>query len=127
MSDVLLATSFFLKNDPKQIEKMRPYAPLGTLYAAASLRNRGYSVAVFDAMLSEAGVGLDLDLPQHEATDRQCGGRDDRDHHQVELGGDPPSHSEKTHTHHLYRWSAPRTTSSASSIRMWAMALRLRT
>jgi hypothetical protein len=35
MTDVLLAHSFFLRNDPKQVEKMRPYAPLATLYAAA--------------------------------------------------------------------------------------------
>lgn len=53
MSDILLATSFFLKSDAKQIEKMRPYAPLGTLVVAANLRNLGYSVAVFDAMLSD--------------------------------------------------------------------------
>jgi anaerobic magnesium-protoporphyrin IX monomethyl ester cyclase len=50
--DVLLAHSFFLKNDPKQIEKMRPYPPLGTLYAASFLREKGYEIAVFDAMLS---------------------------------------------------------------------------
>jgi len=53
MTDVLLAHSFFLRNDPKQVEKMRPYAPLGTLYAAAILRDQGYSVALFDAMLAE--------------------------------------------------------------------------
>ncbi|HZF07976.1 MAG TPA: radical SAM protein [Thermoanaerobaculia bacterium] len=53
MTDVLLAHAFFLKNDPKQVEKMRPYAPLGTLYAASHLRSRGYSVALFDAMLAE--------------------------------------------------------------------------
>jgi anaerobic magnesium-protoporphyrin IX monomethyl ester cyclase len=53
MTDILLAHSFFLKNDPKQVEKMSPYAPLGTLYAASLLRSRGYSVALFDAMLSE--------------------------------------------------------------------------
>ncbi len=52
MTDVLLAHAFFLKNDPKQVEKMRPYAPLGTLYAASQVRNRGYSVALFDAMLA---------------------------------------------------------------------------
>jgi anaerobic magnesium-protoporphyrin IX monomethyl ester cyclase len=52
MTDVLLAHSFFLKNDPKQVEKMLPYAPLGTLYAASALRQRGYSVALFDAMLA---------------------------------------------------------------------------
>ncbi len=53
MTDVLLAHSFFLRNDPKQVEKMRPYAPLGTLYAAAYLRRMGYTVALFDAMLAE--------------------------------------------------------------------------
>jgi len=50
---ILLAHSFFLKNDPKQVEKMRPYPPLGTLYAAAGLRQAGYEVRLFDAMLSE--------------------------------------------------------------------------
>jgi anaerobic magnesium-protoporphyrin IX monomethyl ester cyclase len=53
MVDVLLAHSFFLKNDSRQVEKMRPYPPLGTLYAASHLRMRGYEVALFDAMLSE--------------------------------------------------------------------------
>jgi anaerobic magnesium-protoporphyrin IX monomethyl ester cyclase len=53
MTDILLAHSFFLKNDPKQVEKMSPYAPLGTLYAASLLRSRGYSVALFDAMLAD--------------------------------------------------------------------------
>lgn len=52
MTDILLAHSFFLNNDPKQVEKMRPYAPLGTLYAASHLRQRGFSVALFDAMLA---------------------------------------------------------------------------
>ena len=54
MTDVLLAHAFFLKNDPKQLAKMRPYPPLGTLYAASALHGLGYSVALFDAMLSEA-------------------------------------------------------------------------
>jgi anaerobic magnesium-protoporphyrin IX monomethyl ester cyclase len=52
MVDVLLAHSFFLKNDARQVEKMRPYPPLGTLYAASHLRTHGYEVALFDAMLS---------------------------------------------------------------------------
>lgn len=51
--DVLLAHSFFLKNDPKQSAKMRPYAPLGTLYAASHLRENGYRVGLFDAILSK--------------------------------------------------------------------------
>ncbi|HSR68313.1 MAG TPA: radical SAM protein [Acidobacteriota bacterium] len=52
MTEVLLAHAFYIRNDPKQMEKMRPYAPLGTLYAAARLRERGYKVALFDAMLA---------------------------------------------------------------------------
>lgn len=32
---------------------MKPYPPLGMLYAAAGLRAKGYRVAVFDAMLAE--------------------------------------------------------------------------
>jgi anaerobic magnesium-protoporphyrin IX monomethyl ester cyclase len=51
--DVLLGHSNFVAYDPKQLQKMRPYAPLATLYAAANLRSLGYSVALFDAMLAE--------------------------------------------------------------------------
>jgi radical SAM superfamily enzyme YgiQ (UPF0313 family) len=51
--DVLLGHSNFVAYDPKQLHKMRPYAPLATLYAAALLRSAGYSVALFDAMLAD--------------------------------------------------------------------------
>jgi anaerobic magnesium-protoporphyrin IX monomethyl ester cyclase len=51
MIDVLLTHSYHLAFDRKQVRKMQPYAPLATLYAAALLRQRGYSVAVFDTML----------------------------------------------------------------------------
>jgi len=53
MVDILLAHSYFLKYDSKQSAKRKPYPPLATLYAAAYLRSAGYSVALFDAMLSE--------------------------------------------------------------------------
>ena len=33
---------------------MQPYPPLGTLYAASTIRARGYEVALFDAMLAES-------------------------------------------------------------------------
>jgi anaerobic magnesium-protoporphyrin IX monomethyl ester cyclase len=65
MTDVLLAHSFFLKNDPKQIEKMRPYPPLGTLYAASWLRAAGYEVALFDAMLATGEEELAAALERH--------------------------------------------------------------
>jgi anaerobic magnesium-protoporphyrin IX monomethyl ester cyclase len=51
-ADVLVAHSYFLLHDPKQVEKMRPYAPLATLITAAVLRERGQRVALFDAMLA---------------------------------------------------------------------------
>jgi anaerobic magnesium-protoporphyrin IX monomethyl ester cyclase len=66
MTDVLLAHAFFLKNDPKQIKKMRPYPPLGTLYAASSLRSLGYSVTLFDAMLSESEQEFKAYLDIHQ-------------------------------------------------------------
>ncbi|WP_263418240.1 B12-binding domain-containing radical SAM protein [Terriglobus albidus] len=51
MTDILLTHSYHLANDPKQLRKMQPYAPLGTLYAAAALRDSGVSVTVFDTTL----------------------------------------------------------------------------
>lgn len=53
MKDVLLTHSYHLPYDAKQLRKMQPYAPLGTLYAASALRDSGISVAVFDPMLEE--------------------------------------------------------------------------
>ncbi|HEX3868347.1 MAG TPA: hypothetical protein VHV78_16395, partial [Gemmatimonadaceae bacterium] len=46
---ILLSNSFFLRNDPKQLERMKPYPPLATLVVASALRERGHSVAFFDA------------------------------------------------------------------------------
>src|SRR5213078_1189251 len=50
--DVLFGQAYFLRFDPKLWEARQPYAPLGALYAAACVRDRGYSVALFDAMLA---------------------------------------------------------------------------
>jgi anaerobic magnesium-protoporphyrin IX monomethyl ester cyclase len=49
--DVLLTHSLVMALDPKQDRRQRPYPPLGTLYAAAALRDAGYRVNVFDPML----------------------------------------------------------------------------
>ncbi|MFN2468021.1 MAG: radical SAM protein [Gaiellaceae bacterium] len=54
MSEVLLGHSYFLRLDLKSWEARQPYPPLGTLYAAAQLRRRGYDVAVFDAILARS-------------------------------------------------------------------------
>jgi anaerobic magnesium-protoporphyrin IX monomethyl ester cyclase len=48
--EVLFSHSYFLRFDPKQWETGRPYAPLGTLHAAALLRENGFHVSLFDTM-----------------------------------------------------------------------------
>ncbi len=65
MADVLLTHSYHLYYDRKQTRKMRPYPPLGTLYAAALLRSAGLSVAVFDTMLNDPEQGFQAALDRH--------------------------------------------------------------
>src|SRR6185436_5961751 len=69
MTQILLGQSYFLRFDPKLWEAMQPYPPLGTMYAASWLRQHGYEVALFDAMLAESedewGVSLDEYKPQY--------------------------------------------------------------
>jgi len=52
--DVLFGQAYFLRFDPKLWEAQQPYAPLGALYAAACVRDAGYDVALFDAMLASS-------------------------------------------------------------------------
>jgi anaerobic magnesium-protoporphyrin IX monomethyl ester cyclase len=52
MTDVLFGQAYFLRFDPKLWAAQQPYAPLGALYAAAHVRQQGYDVALFDAMLA---------------------------------------------------------------------------
>jgi anaerobic magnesium-protoporphyrin IX monomethyl ester cyclase len=66
VADVLLTHSYHLYYDRKQVRKMQPYPPLGTLYAAALLRNAGLSVAVFDTMLNDPEEGFQAALDQHQ-------------------------------------------------------------
>ncbi len=54
MSGVLFGQSYFLRFDPKLWDAMQPYPPLGALYAAGYVRERGYSVSLFDAMLANS-------------------------------------------------------------------------
>jgi radical SAM superfamily enzyme YgiQ (UPF0313 family) len=51
LAEVLLTHSYHLPYDAKQLKKMQPYLPLGTLYAASALREHGISVSVLDTML----------------------------------------------------------------------------
>ncbi|HEX4376922.1 MAG TPA: radical SAM protein [Steroidobacteraceae bacterium] len=50
---ILLAHSYFLRFDRKQLERARPYPPLATLQVASMLREAGHVIQVFDAMLAD--------------------------------------------------------------------------
>jgi anaerobic magnesium-protoporphyrin IX monomethyl ester cyclase len=65
VADVLLTHSYHLPYDRKQVRKMQPYPPLGTLYAASVLRQAGISVAIFDSMLEEPESGFRKALRTH--------------------------------------------------------------
>src|SRR5258708_20160708 len=47
--DILLTHGYFLYEDPKELQIMKPYPPLGILYICAHLRSKGLSVEVFDS------------------------------------------------------------------------------
>ncbi|HEY3312244.1 MAG TPA: radical SAM protein [Anaerolineales bacterium] len=66
MTEILLGQSYFLRFDPKLWEQMQPYPPLGTLYAASSLRQHGYQVALFDAMLAASENEWDQALADYQ-------------------------------------------------------------
>ncbi len=68
MLSILVGHSYFLRLDAKQFERAKPYPPLATLQVAASLRESGHEVSLFDAMLadglSEYGAKLAASRPQ---------------------------------------------------------------
>src|SRR5574339_627286 len=66
MADILFGQSYYLRFDPKLYTAMQPYPPLGTLYAAAVMRERGYDAALFDAMLAESPAEWEVALSQHK-------------------------------------------------------------
>ena len=66
MADVLLTHSNHLYSDRKQVKKMQPYPPLQTLLAAAALRERGISVALFDATFDNPEKGFLAALEAHQ-------------------------------------------------------------
>ncbi len=66
MTEILLGQSYFLRFDPKLWDAMQPYPPLGTLYAASWLRQHGYQVALFDAMLANSEDDWDQLLEEHK-------------------------------------------------------------
>ncbi len=52
MPDILLTHGYFLFEDEKEQQIMKPYAPLGLLYLSAYLKREGFEVEVFDTTFS---------------------------------------------------------------------------
>src|SRR5690349_22236931 len=50
--DILLTHGYFLYEDPKELQIMKPYPPLGILYICAHLRQKGTDAEVFDSTFS---------------------------------------------------------------------------
>lgn len=53
MPDLLLTHGYFLAEDEKEQEIMKPYPPLGLLYLTAFLKQHGVAVEVFDSTFHE--------------------------------------------------------------------------
>ena len=66
MTDILFGQSYYLRFDEKLWQAMQPYPPLGTLYAASYMREKGFSVALFDAMLAESTAEWGKALAQYQ-------------------------------------------------------------
>ena len=47
--ELLLTHGYFLDEDPKELQIMKPYAPLGILYLSSHLRAKSFDVEVYDA------------------------------------------------------------------------------
>jgi radical SAM superfamily enzyme YgiQ (UPF0313 family) len=57
MPDILLTHGYFLEEDEKEQQIMRPYPPLGLLYISAYLRRAGLDVEIYDSTWgSKAGL-----------------------------------------------------------------------
>jgi radical SAM superfamily enzyme YgiQ (UPF0313 family) len=46
---LLLTHGYFLFDDPKELQIMKPYAPLGLLYLSSHLREKGFAVEIYDS------------------------------------------------------------------------------
>lgn len=52
MPSILLTHGYFLNDDPRELEIMKPYSPLGILYISAYLEEHGFGNDVFDSTFS---------------------------------------------------------------------------
>ena len=66
MNKILFSHSYFLRFDPKQWATGQPYAPIGTLYAAALMREKGYEVSFLDTMFAHGPEEVILPLEKNK-------------------------------------------------------------
>ncbi len=64
MIDILLVNPVFLSQNEAERELMNPYFPLGLLYLAAFIRERGFSVEIFDGTFLEGLSDFETTLEQ---------------------------------------------------------------
>ena len=62
MSEILFSHSYYYKLDPKQWKNRTPFPPLGTLYAAALMRENGHTVNLFDTNLLDHPFAIESSL-----------------------------------------------------------------
>lgn len=67
MRNVLFTHSYFYRFDRKQWRFKQPYPPLGTIQAAAVIRESGFHVSLFDTNLKEGPGQLSKAIGQQEA------------------------------------------------------------
>jgi radical SAM superfamily enzyme YgiQ (UPF0313 family) len=53
MPDLLLTHGYFLYQDSKEVEIMKPYPPLGLLYLSAYLKREGFDIEIWDSTFAE--------------------------------------------------------------------------
>jgi len=66
MTDIVFSHSYYYRFDTKQWKNKTPFPPLGTIYAAAYLREHGYTVKLFDANLLEDPKTIKPYLEKHQ-------------------------------------------------------------
>ena len=67
MTKVLITHSYFYKFDPKQWRFKQPYPPLGTLQAAAVIRQMGFEASLFDSNLKKGPEQFREAIQRHPA------------------------------------------------------------
>ena len=66
MSNILFSHSYYYKLDPKQWKNKMPFPPLGTIYAAALMRNKGHRVYLFDTNLLDSPKEIETLITNQE-------------------------------------------------------------